>query len=265
VVETIRNQLLRAGYPRQEIEDGIGEVNVKIQAFLVRDGILVETVEQMCAIVRDPARWEAIDEVRAQAGQRRTNAGATDQEDTFAARQPSAEQVIYQRELVSAVQRNATPDEVPFLQARAEGRTHEQTAAALGIPAHQARKASARMVKRLKGVLVKHGLTLGVAGALALAASVLILSRTLDRGGVAAPNPGLPPSSSVPPPPPPAHDLEHAAALRAKAHEAALQHEWRICLDVYTESDVYDAHGRTAEQTTEARRCNEEVMKTIQR
>ncbi len=261
VVRTIRSELLRGGYPKHEIDDGVSAVKAEVLEYLIEEKVVVETPDRMSAIARPRAHQRGIDEMRASSRRGRSNTGPTNTEDEHAAEQVSVEARIDHRKAVALVRDNLNGEEQQIVEGMLTGKSLKQTAVEIGVSHDQVRKKKVTMLTRHRSLLKSAGLLSAVGGFVVLG---VILYKAYAPDDQARRQPAPAPTQTIAPPAPspeipvatltPEQKAE-AAAQRAKAHEAATKKQWKDCEDAYAAADEIDPRGDTAEQKVESNKC----------
>ncbi len=270
VVRTIRSELLGAGYPKHEIDDGVAIVQAEALEYLLAEKLEVETPDRMQAIVRPLARHRGIDGLRASSRNTRKIVADEKVAEERADGSVSVEARVDQRKAIALVRENLNDEEKHIVDGMLTGRSLKQTAEKIGASHDRVRKTKVSMLERSRSLLGNAGLLSVVAGGLALVG--FILYKALAPGEEAHRQPAPAPSQTIAPPAPspeiPVSTLtpEQAAtvsALRDKAHEAATKKKWQACNDAYAEAAKIDWSGETPAQKVESNLCAKESFKSL--
>jgi len=270
VVKTIRNELLRGGYPKHEIEDGVSEVKADVLEYLLKEKIEVETPDRMSAIVRAPSRQKGIDAMRASSRRGRMNTGSTDTEDEHAADQVSAEARVDHRKAVALVRDNLDGEEKQIVEGMLAGKSLKQTAEEIGVSHDRVRKKKVTMLTRSRSLLRSAGL-LGAIGGFVVLGVILYKAYAPNDEAKRQPAPPPPTQTVAPPVPSPQvpvatitpEQAKAAAALREEAHQAATKKKWHDCNDAYGKAAEIDWSGETDAQKAESAKCAREYFNSL--
>jgi hypothetical protein len=270
VLKTIRFELLRGGYPQHEVDDGIREVVEEVFAYLKTQPEPITTVDRMKAVVRKPSYRRGIDRVRAEITKREAVAKIADQTASRNAQQPSLEERTHLRGALDVVEQGKQGRDAEILQGIANEETDRETAARMGRKEEQVRQDTATMRKRARFNLTRAGYGLGIVGAIAGIAIILIWLRWRANDEAHRQPAPPPPSETTRPEPPPQvpvtmhgpseADKKKAAELRAHAHAAALAKNWSECVKGYEAANGLDPNGGDKIEHDDVQKCALEMM-----
>lgn len=273
VLKTIRFELLRGGYPKHEIEDGVSEVVTETFAYLQREAVQVDSPGRMCAIVRKPSYQRGIDALRATYTWKEYFTGAVENEDAHEAPAASShDDRLEARRALQHVTKNSSEQEKAIIQGLVDGLSQKQIGQNLNLSHDQVRKATGSMRERHLSSLQKAGFSLGLVGVLVLLA-MLFKSYLGQNQEAQKPEPA--PQLTAPPAPPPQvpvatgpseSDKQQAAELRAVAHAAYMKKDWLKCSESYDASLKLDEaavfHDEALSQ--EWKTCSEKALQMME-
>ena len=272
VLKTIRAELLRGGYPKEAIDDGVGEVVVKVFAYLREERLDIETIDRMQAIVRPKSYQHGVDGLRGKYQHGKCFGPNVEDANAHPAPSSSMEDRLDAKRAVEVMRANMMPREHAILAADRDGVPQKVTAERLNLSHDQLRKEKGKMLERHRGLLMAAGL------AAVIAMALVIIFRMRAFHDEEAQHPPQPAPSQTPPPPPqevpvalqpgekPAptpEDKQKAAVLRTEAHALALHKKWQKCSYDYDDADGLDPDGATPEQVKEGRLCTNEYLASL--
>jgi DNA-directed RNA polymerase specialized sigma24 family protein len=270
VLKTIRFELLRGGYPKEEVDDGVREVVESVYEYLEREKETIETPDRMKAVVRGPSYARGIDARRAKAKRSKTSAGPTEEADAHEAPASSHEDRIDMRRALETMDANKLGREGALMQGLAAGVSQKEIAAELGVSHAQLRKDTVAMRSRHSKLLRGAGYGGLVVGLLVLL--VVLFRMKYGPDEQAKPQP-LPAPSVAPPAPseqvpvavqgPTPEDRQKAADVRARAHAEWTSKDWRACMLDYLDADKLDPSGPDAPATKELDECSDRYEATM--
>ena len=273
VTKTIRAELLRGGYPKEAIDDGVGEVVVKVFAYLKEQGIVVEEVDRMRAIVRQPSYQHGVDGLRGAITHKKAfGPNVEDADSHLAAPSSSMEDRLDAKKALETIRADQLPHEAVIVDGELAGKPQKVIARELNISHDQLRKEKGKMLTRHRARLIALGFV-GIAVLLAL----IFRMRMVHDEEAQHPQPVPPPIPTAPPAPPeevpvavqgPTPEAkQQAAELRAAAHELAIakkkKDQWKDCSAAYDKADALDPDGNTPAQEIEAKLCADRYLSTF--
>ncbi|HEY1692692.1 MAG TPA: hypothetical protein VGG39_11055 [Polyangiaceae bacterium] len=264
VLAAARFVLLDAGFPKHEIDDGVRELISRVFEYLQENAIVVETVERMCAIVRDFAQKLGVDGLRRAVIRGKASGGSTDTGEEYAAQEASIEWRLILKQVIETVNAQATDEERVLIEAAIAGTSQKAVAEKLDVSHGEARKKMGAMRERHVSLLRRRGFAGVIAGVIAAGAGAYFGFNALfgpDQGA----QQGTPPALSalpqgVPTAPPSAapevpvdtsdtprvvspEDAKRATALRAAAHRARMKFDYFSCKKGYEAARELDPIG----------------------
>lgn len=267
VIKTIRFELLRGGYPKEEVEDGVRDVVTSVFEYLQKEGEAIETPDRMKAIVRTPSYQRGVDALRAKSKRARVVAGPTDLADTHEAPASSHDDRIDMRRALEKIDENKQEHEDVLLKGLAVGVSQKEMAAELNVSHAQLRKETVSMRARHRTLLRTAGY--GGVVVVLLVLLVVVFRTHFGPDEQAKPQP-LPEPTSAPPVPPPQvpvavqgptpEESLKAADLRTKAHAEWARKDWRACMGDYV--DAYQIEALSPEAQRESDQCADEYERT---
>jgi len=255
VIKTIRFELLRGGYPKEEVDDGVREVVASVFEYLEREKETIETPDRMKAVVRTPSYQRGVDARRAKAKRGKTSVGPTDEADAHEAPASSHDDRLDMRRALETMGANKQGKEGALIQGLAAGVSQKEIAAALDVSHAQLRKDTVAMRSRHGKLLRGAGYGGVVVGLFALL--VVIFRMKFGPDEQAKPQPVPVPTVTPPTPPeevpvavqgPTPADRQKASDLRAQAHAEWARKEWRTCMSDYFDADKLDPNDAQAEK-----------------
>ena len=272
VLKTIRFELLRGGYPKEEVDDGVREVVESVFEYLEREKETIGTPDRMKAVVRGPSYARGVDARRSKTKRGKTSAGPTDEADAHEAPASSHEDRMDMRRALETMDANKQGNEGALMKGLAAGVSQKEIAAELGVSHDQLRKDTVAMRSRHTKLLRVAGYGGAVVGLLVLLAVVLRMKYGPDEQ--AKPQP-LPVPTVAPPAPPPQvpvavqgptpEDRQKASDLRTKAHAEWASKEWRACMLDYFDADKLDPGRRRRAGPEGERRVLRPLREHLQR
>jgi DNA-directed RNA polymerase specialized sigma24 family protein len=270
VLKTIRFELLRGGYPHEEVEDGVREVVASVFEYLEREKETIETPDRMKAVVRGPSYARGVDARRAKGKRGKTSAGPTDEADAHEAPASSHEDRLDMRRALETMDANKEGNEGALIQGLAAGVSQKEIAAGLNVSHAQLRKDTVAMRSRHTKLLRAAGYGGAVIGLFVLL--VLVFRTKYGPDEQAKPQPLPAPTFAPPAPPeqvpvavqgPTPEDRQKASDLRTKAHAEWASKEWRTCMSDYFDADKLEPDGADAPAQKELGECTDRYEATF--
>jgi len=258
VLKVIRLELLRGGYPRHDIDDGVRDVVAEVFEYVRGLDEPIESVDRMKAIVRPRAFQRGVDGMRAKVTRDEHIAPAPADAAVNGTPAPSLEAHLEMKEAVAIIAQNQEPHDAPILQGLVDGLSQKEIAERIEKSHDHVRKHTGGMRGRYRELLrrrgFKTGVVAGIAGVLAVVVAWFVFHGHFGPDDEAHRVPPPQPSQTVAPPTPPTPPpqvpvatnptpQERAADLRAKALDACRKSDWQTCRDLLDDASGLDPAG----------------------